>query len=147
MSDELTYVPTLLKMSGILVPPFSARGLQQTLEPIDAQANLRRNINGALLNLSAQQFEKYKSTITGNDQKPPSCDGVWAGKSVIVDCVAELCTPIGNAPIREVVEGSQYDEFGFTFYRPRLQMMVTGFSIQTNEWQAQVGWTMQLEEV
>ena len=147
MSDELTYEPTILRLSGIGVPPFAGRGLQQTLEPIDAQGNTRRNINGALVNLSAQQFEKYKSTITGNDKKPPTCDGVWIGKTVTVDCISELCTAVGSALERTAVDGSEYVEFGFKFYRPRLAMMVTGFSIQTDEWKAQVGWTMQLEEV
>jgi len=38
------------------VPPYSARGLTQTLTPIAAAANMRRTINGELLDLSAGQF-------------------------------------------------------------------------------------------
>ena len=89
---------TLLVLSGIGVPDYSARGLTQTLEPIDGSASLRRTINGALKDLSFAQFRKYKSTISCQDQEPPAVDGVWPGHVVTVDCVAELSCPTGGAP-------------------------------------------------
>jgi len=137
---------TLLVLSGIGVPPYSARGLTQTLEPIEAAGNLRRTINGKLKDLSVDQFKKYHSSITGIDHNPPAVDGVWEGKVVTVDCVAELCYPEGGSPARTVVDGSSRTENGFVFYRPRLTMIVTGFSSNQDEWQASVNWTMDLEE-
>jgi hypothetical protein len=137
---------TVLALSGFGVVPYSARGLQQTLEPIDQAAVLRRTINGILVDMSSPQFQKYKSTITGNDHKPPSCDGLWPGRQIIVDCIAEMAYPNGGTPQRPVVDGSSYSEAGFVFYRPRLTMIVVAFAIQADEWGAQVGWHMDIEE-
>lgn len=137
---------TILRLTGIGVPPYSARGLQQTLEPIDMQAHLRRTINGRLRDLSAHQFRKYKSTISGTDQTPPSVDGVWNGREVVVDCISELAFEEYGVAEREIVEGSEYTEAGFTFYRPRLTMIVVRFTTQRDEYQHTVAWQMDLEE-
>jgi hypothetical protein len=69
---------TVLTLSGIGVPPYSARGLTQTLEPIDAAAQLRRTVNGALRDFGYTPFRKYRSTISCADQEPPAVYGVWA---------------------------------------------------------------------
>lgn len=138
---------TLLLLSGIGVPDYSARGLTQTLEPIEASANLRRTINGALKDLSFAQFRKYKSTISCQDQEPPAVDGVWPGRVVTVDCVAELSYPTGGAPARTIVAGSSRTDGAFIFYRPQLQMLVTRFSVNRDEYGASVQWQMDLEEV
>jgi hypothetical protein len=138
---------TVLALSGIGVPPYSARGLSQTLEPIDQAANLQRTINGSLLDLSSPSFRKYKSTVTGSDQRPPSCDGLWPGQQVVVDCVAELAYHEPGTPQRPGVAGSSFSEAGFTYYRPQLTMIVTTFQLSKDEWGATIGWTMTLEEV
>jgi hypothetical protein len=142
MSDD-----TLLVLSGIGVPDYSARGLTQTLEPIEASASLRRTINGALMDLSYPQFRKYKSTISCQDQEPPAVDGVWPGHVVSVDCVAELSYPLSGTPGRSVVTGSARTQGDFVFYRPQLQMRVTGFSVSRDEYGAAVQWQMDLEEI
>ena len=59
MSDETTLV-----LSGIGVPPYCARGLTQTLAPIEAAGSQRRTVNGTLVDLSLTQFRKYRSTIS-----------------------------------------------------------------------------------
>ena len=140
-------VLTVLELWGIGVPPYSARGLQQTLEPIDAAKQIERTVNGALVDFSHSQFYKYKSMITGNDQQPPAVDGVWPGQLVTVDCIVELAYADSGGPLRTAVPGSVRAESGWNFYRPRLDMMVTGFTINKDEWGAQVGWTMNLEEL
>jgi hypothetical protein len=139
---------TVLNISGFGVPPYAARGLHQTLAPIDlqTQGQLQRSVNGTLVDLSLGTFYKYKSTITGNDQKPPACDGLWPGQQVTVECVAELCYVVGGTAQRAVVAGSSYDDGGFTFYRPSLVMMVTNFQTDEDEYGAVVSWTMELEE-
>ena len=138
---------TLLVLSGIGVPNYSARGLTQTLEPIEASANVRRTINGALKDLSFAQFRKYKSTISCQDQEPPAVDGVWPGHVVTVDSVAELSYPTGGAPARTIVPGSSRTDGAFVFYRPQLEMLVTRFSVNRDEYGAAVQWQMDLEEV
>jgi hypothetical protein len=59
MSDD-----TLLVLTGIGIPDYSARGLTQTLEPIEAALSQRRTVNGGLKDLSFAQFRKYKSSIS-----------------------------------------------------------------------------------
>lgn len=148
MSDELgPAFQTLLSFSGIGVPPYSARGLTQSLEPIDIAANLRRTVNGVLKDISFDGFHKYKSTISCSDQRVPAVDGVWPGKEIVVDCVQELCyLTTGGGPARTAVSGSSRVEGSYTYYRPRLTMLVTTFSTTLDEYGATVGWQMTLEE-
>src|SRR5436309_12059154 len=96
---------TLLALTGIGIPDYSARGLTQTLEPIEAAASLRRTVNGGLKDLSFAQFRKYRSTISCRDQEPPAVDGVWPGQVVTIDCIAELSYPTGGSSARPVVSG------------------------------------------
>ena len=139
---------TVLVLSGIGVPPYSARGLTQSLTPLDQAADLRRSINGKLIDLSVDEFKKYKSTISGNDQQPPAIEGIWPGLHVTVDCIAELSyltesSGSGGAS-REIV--ASRTEGDFTFYRPRLDMVIMNFSITRDEYGDVVSWTMELEE-
>lgn len=150
MADPIAADSTLLVLSGIGVAPYSARGLKQTLEPIQGQANIRRDIDGGLMDLSANQFKKYRSVISGQDVDPPVCDGIWAGQVVVVDCIAQLCYPAsqGSSPERTVVEGSERVDGDFTFYRPRLTMMVMSAPQMTeDEWSREVTWSVELEEI
>lgn len=139
---------TVLALTAIGVPPYSARGLTQSLNAIQQAAQLKRTINGALKDLSEEQFHKYASTITGDDQQPPAVDGVWPGLQVTIDCIAELSyKTAGGSPQRTVVAGSSRTEGDFTFYRPQLTMLITDFKIERDEYGAQVQWSMSLEEV
>ena len=141
MSDMLT-------LSGIGVPPYSARGASQTLEPIQASQQLRRTINGELIDISRAEFRKYRSTISCVDQQPPAIDGVWPGRVLTVGCISELSyLTAGGAPARPLVSGSSRTEGDYTFYRPSLTMRVVAFSQDTDEYGATVSWSLQLEEV
>ena len=141
MSDVLT-------LSGIGVPPYSARGASQTLEPIGSSQQLRRTINGELIDISRAEFRKYRSTISCVDQQPPAIDGVWPGRVLTVGCISELSyLTAGGAPSRNIVAGSSRTEGDYTFYRPSLTMRVVSFSQDTDEYGAEVSWSLQLEEV
>ena len=141
----MTDATTLLVLSGMGVPPYSARGLTQTLAPIPAAAQMRRTVNGTLTDLSAVQFRKYASKISCSDQQPPAFEGVFPGATVIVDCIAELAYPtMTGEPEREVV--ASREESGFTFYRPRLTMLVIDFEVDCDEYGAVSSWTLSLEE-
>lgn len=148
--------PTVLVLTGIGIPPYSARGLKQTLAPIDAASNMKRTINGGLADVSDPLFRKYQSTITGSDQSPPATDLVWPGRLLSVDCIVELSQEgslTATDPIiigdlgRVPVEWPPREADGFVFYRPRLTMRVTGWNIDTDEWDKAIGWTLNLEEV
>jgi hypothetical protein len=138
---------TLLVLSGIGIPAYSARGLSQVLQPIEAAGSQRRTVNGTLVDLSLSQFRKYRSTIGCSDMEAPALDGIWPGAMVTVQCVVELCFPAGGTPDRIAVTGSVRTDGDFTFYRPRLVMQVIGHSIEKNEWGAVTAWTLELEEV
>jgi hypothetical protein len=109
---------TLLEINGIDIPPYASRGLTQTLEPIDQAKQTRRTVNGVLKDISAIQFQKYKSSITCTDQQSPGLDGVWPGLVVVVDCVAELSYKTGGSPDRSIVTDSSRVDGDWTFYRP-----------------------------
>jgi hypothetical protein len=138
---------TFLQISVMGVPLYSARNLSQTLEPIDASKNIRRSINGLLLDVNHSQFHKYKSKITCTDARTPAIDGIWPGLTVTVDCVAYLCYPNGGTPQRLVISGCQFTEGSFVFYRPRLTMLVTSSTMQVDEWAGTVPWELDLEEI
>ena len=141
MSDVLT-------LSGIGVPPYSARGASQTIEPIGSSQQMRRTINGELIDISRAEFRKYGSTISCADQQPPAVDGVWPGQVLMVGCISELSyRTAGSNPSRNMVAGSSRTEGHYTFYRPSLTMRVVSFSQDTHEYGAEVSWSLQLEEV
>jgi hypothetical protein len=144
-SEEPYTTDLVLAENG--VPAYSARGLSQSLEPIGASQQMRRTINGNLLDVSGSQFRKYKSTITCADMRVPALDGIWPGQTLTVDCVAELCYLTGGSPGRTVVPGSSYIEGNFTFYRPRLDMRVVSFNPIHDEYGAVTSWTLDLEEI
>jgi hypothetical protein len=140
---------TVLRMQGIGVPPYSARGLSQSLEPIQQASQLRRTVNGNLRDLAFDGFKKYSSSISGTDQRPPNFDGRWPGLTVIVDCIAELSyTPDeGDTPQRDIVPGSERVEGAHNVYRPRLTMKIINLSVNVDEYECQTGWTLELEEI
>ena len=140
---------TVLRMVGVDVPPYSARGLKQTLAPIDQAANLRRTVNGDLKDIGFSGFKKYKSTISGTDMRPPNFDGRWPGLTVTVDCIAELSyTPDeGDTRQRTAVPGSEQTEGAHVVYRPRLTMKIMSLSIDEDEYGATIAWSMDLEEI
>lgn len=139
---------TILRLDVAALSPYASRGMTQSLEPINATSDLRRTVNGELVNFGDPIFHKYTSTITGKDQRPPSIDGVWPGRALSVECAAELSfvTAEGSAQ-RTAVGGSTRVEDTLTFYRPILAMMVISFTQVFDEYNAEWQWTLVLEEV
>lgn len=132
------------------VNPFSARGLQGTLSPIAmarGDDKLARTVNGTLVSLAAIQMRKYRVEISGNDQAPPALDGLWVGMLVSVDCMVELAHRTGTVASRPGVPGSARVEGDYTYYQPRLSMLVVEYEVQRSEWAAEVSWSLALEEV
>lgn len=146
---------TVLKLVGMGIAPFSARGLTQTLTPISQAAVVRRTINGVLRDLSDTAFQKYASTISCEDLQAPALDGIWPGMQLEVHCVAELKyevpdpeeDPIGEGASRPMVADSLVTRNGFRYYRPVLQMRVMNIDYDKDEFQAVRGWQLDLEEI
>lgn len=140
---------TLLTISGLGGFQYQARGLSQTLVPIPQLKQQLRTINGNLRDVSNPAFRKYASKITCTDVDAPPLDNLWPGMTVIVQCAASLSFLTGNSgsPYKPVVEGSEYTYGHFTFYRPVLEMMVMDHNHTFDEWKADNGWELDLEEV
>ena len=140
---------TVLRIQGVGVPPYSARGLRQSIGPIDQASQNRRTVNGDLKDISFSGFRKYKTTISGTDQRPPNFDGKWPGLTIIIDCIAELSyTPDeGETRQRTAVPGSEREESAHNVYRPRLTCKIINFNQDHDEYGAQIGWTLDAEEV
>jgi hypothetical protein len=139
---------TDLVISGDGVPPYSARGLRQTLEPIAVVAPAR-TVNGGLVNLAPAQFRKYKSTLSCTDWDQPAFAGLWPGSIITVDCVEEVgyktvggAAPEGRTIIATRVSGD------YTFARMRLSMMVMGpWTQDRSETGGSTAWQIELEEI
>lgn len=141
-----THTELVLSVGG--VPLYSARGLSQTLEPIEGSQQYRRTINGALIDISSDKFRKYTSKISCTDVETPALDGIFPGQILQVDCVCELVYKTATeSPSRTVVAGSLRVVGDYTIYRPRLLMMVTSFEQEISEYERAVDWTLELEEV
>lgn len=141
---------TLLIMSTIGVPLYSARGLTQTLSHADeAKPTPRRTINGTLRFLGLSSMRKFVSEITCTDQNAPAIDGLWEGMTIVVDCVCELAyKTVGGTPSRTVVSGSsRTTDDGFTYYRPRITFMVVDIEEGMDEYAHEYAWKLSLKEV
>lgn len=139
---------TELVISGPGMPRYAARGLTQSLDPIDAAAVLARTVNGELLNFAAPEFKKYKSTISCTDVEGPAFDALWPGDVLTVDCAKELAyLTITGTPARPVVEGSERVVHDYTYYRPQLVMRVMNYTAQQDEYGHTTQWQLELEEV
>jgi hypothetical protein len=133
------------------VNPWSARGLHGTLRPIamaTGSDKLARTVNGSLIDISAPQMRKYQLDVAGSDQAPPALDGLWVGMMVNVASHVELAylTSTGIAG-RPAVPGSVRTEDDFTYYCPQFTMLVVDLQVERAEWDAQVTWSLTLEEV
>jgi hypothetical protein len=141
MSDE-----SVLSINTIGNVPYAVRGITQDLAPIPATVFMERTVNGVLTNLAQTRFRKYRTTIRGRDQLPPAFDNIWPGMTIIVSCMVEIAEGSG-ARGRPAVSGSIRVDGSTTLYRPILTMLVTGLSIERDEYNAQVGWQLDAEEV
>ncbi len=168
MESELT-----INIGGL--PPFSARGCEQELTPIEHGA-FHRNINGDLIYLGSDTHAKYKSTIKCNDKAAIATDGLYRGREIELGCIQRLWqkftanqaelqldkTPVGESlyayseaqveiPITQVngklVSLETPNPGGYLCYRPLLNMRIIQYSLHTNEWGIKVGWQMECEEI
>ncbi len=144
MADEFTDL--IISPDG--PPSFSARGVEQTFEPIAVAAPVR-TVNGNLVNLAPPQFQKFRSTLTCTDVDPPAFSELWVGSIVSVACIEEVgyLTITGNAPFGRTVVRTRIGG-DFTFVRLDLLMMVMEPWRQTrNEAAGTTSWQLVLEEV
>jgi hypothetical protein len=156
MTHQVTSLLVITPMSGeggLILPPYSARGLSQTLNWITGASGggvlgsgVRESINGELINLFPPQFRKLESTITCKDVETPCLDEAYFGQIVTVHCAAELSYLTGSSPRRPEVSGSSRVDGHFTFYRPQLVMMVIEIDNTFAEFEREYSWKVGLRE-
>ena len=146
--DPASLVTTRLVISPNGLPPYSTRGAKQTLEPISATGHQVRTVNGGLLDLSPPQMRKYKSEISCTDLQAPAFCALWPGDLVTVDCAVFVGRPLGTSITVERTVINSFIDGNFIFERYQLQMMVMQpWSIDYDEYNAQHGWKITLEEI
>lgn len=162
---------TELFISGAGIAPLSMKQCTQTLEPL-VQGAFYRSINGTLVFVGNPDEQRYQSIIQGEGQAP-SFDQLPCGQKVEVHCLprfsqhmtersvilhrpfvsGSLCVvKVNGEPVAFSEEGSQAIALEDATpcrvtYRPKLQMMVKHFTLQEQEWQGVIQWSLSLEEV
>jgi hypothetical protein len=166
---------TILDIAEISFGLAADRQIKETLEPID-HGELRRTVNGVLMNLTMPEFRKYRISLSAADLFPPTLAGIWKGMQVTVQPISEIADRIATGGTvrtleRDPVAGSvrcvDIDgaevEFGLVgrlvtltgaaakpvkiFYRAVLTMLVVSWSADEDEWGAATSWRLELEEV
>jgi hypothetical protein len=147
LDGTLLVLTPLSGQATVILTPYAARGLTQTLDLVTNAQWTRRDVNGFLRSVADDRFRKYRSVISCRDGEMPAIDGTWIGEIVDVSCAVELSYPTGATPQRPAVAGSVRTQGAFTYYRPLLTMMVEALSDSFQEYQAINGWSITLSEV
>lgn len=121
---------TLVSISGIDLSDYAVRGLKLSLAPIPAATQLKRTVNGELIDNSSDQFhEKYAVKISCTDQEGPGLFGVRPGTEVELTCLADM---LGN--------GDEDTPIIF-------DALVVRYSAERGEYEADLVWELELETV
>lgn len=151
-------------------PPLSARGCQQTLEPIE-RGDFKRTIKGDLIYLGRHTHHKYKSIVACQDKEAPALESLWKGEEIQVGCIQRLWQKPANSQVKlerpprphsiiVLKEGKPFSQFEaqgnviqidewqnvLVGYQPILNMVLVDFTIQYHEWAHTSGWTLKLLE-
>lgn len=68
---------------ALFFPPGAARGIQSSFDQV-YPGELRRTVNGALVDLTRPQLRKYRLSLTATGQALPDLRGLWRGQLVTV---------------------------------------------------------------
>jgi hypothetical protein len=164
----------ILGVAGL--PPESARNCRQELFPI-ANGEFRKSINGNLMFLESNKRKRYGSIVSCRDINSPVVDKIWVGSQIMVGCIqnfwqsieansssVKLIRPPVDKSVTVVDNFGEYIRFDltdgdevrlyrmyteriFVCFRPWLNMYVTDFAVETDEWGMNGGWKIVLEEV
>jgi hypothetical protein len=115
---------TDLVITGVALPDCATRGMVEEIGLIDQSRQLKRTVNGTLIDLSDTNFRKRKWRVSGRDLRAPNFSAVWPGMRVTITTATEM----DNSPL--IIVG-----------------MLADWSTSFNEWEAEMSWTMDVEEV
>lgn len=140
----------VLTISGVGINPFSVRGIEQSYAPIDERSQNVRTINGMLIDVGDDAFNKLVTTIACEDMQSPLFDGIYPGKEVVIECVADLGydTATGQSATRPIVTGSQRQQGSSTIwlYKPILTCLIDEIETDAELWGKVYAWTLVASE-
>lgn len=166
---------SVLTINGLGLPLFSARGCRQELVPIP-NGHFRKTVNGDLCFIKLSDRQRYKTIIKCKDVNVPAFGNFRIGSIVKIDCIQSIWQNIEAGTqsielIRDFVDGSvlvinengqdvpfslngkkielksQNDSNLFVSFRPSLQMLITHFVAECNEWDLTHEWRLEAEEI
>lgn len=165
---------SLLKIQGVGLPPFSARGCKQELVPIP-NGVFRNTVNGKLMFLKTSDLQRYKTIIKCNDVNTPTLGNLFIGNEIEIECIQSIWQAVDPKTekvelIRDYVPDSIVlinknckefnfeinglelsinpvcDEQLFVTFRPKLKMKITNFYSSNDEWELNSSWQLEAEE-
>lgn len=85
---------------ALYFPPGSARGIQSSLDQV-YPGELRRTVNGDLIDLTRTQLRKYRLSLSATGQALPDLRNLWRGQLVTVapPVIWTAYAPAGSATI------------------------------------------------
>lgn len=167
---------TDLLIGGAFLPYGSARGLSVSVQPISA-GEIRRTINGGLVDLTRATHRKYRVQISGQDMITPTLADFWPGmltsmripvwfrqsiatptstitisRNVLSDADARVFDALGT-PVaftragRVITAAALGGEQGWVEYLPFVEGRVIERTEQHQEWAASANWSLTVEEI
>lgn len=166
---------TDLLIGGAYLPYGSARGLSVSVQPINA-GEIRRTINGGLVDLTRTTHRKYRVQISGQDTITPTLADLWPGALVSMRIPVwfrqSIATPTNSLTIsRDVLSDADVRVFisfgtpvaftragrvitaaglagaqGWVEYLPFVDGRVIERTEQHQEWAASATWSLTVEE-
>ena len=176
MSETIAKIMIDGSAADVFFPPASARGIQTSLTPIDS-GDLRRTVNGTLVDLTREELRKYRLSLSADGQALPAAAGLWRGMRCTVtppitwtaqvgagDTSVAFQRPAASArmfdavTLEELAEPSiAQDALSAAFsaannpawieYQPTFEALLTFRSDAADEWEASATWALEFEEV
>lgn len=139
---------TLLILEERAIPLYAGRNLTVSVKQVDEGKNIKRTVNGKAINLSNPAFRKYEVEIRGSHIWPPSLDGLWVGEELTLALPIDFYnTSTGATSGLTAATGSTGSYMGYSMYRPVMDVMVTDFSDEFDEWAGDHSWSLTLTQV
>jgi hypothetical protein len=120
---------------GFTLGEFAATGISMQMAPIEAAADLRRDVNANLVNVKdgVTAFRKYQFQISCEDMEAPGFSAasegrtaLWPGDEVTLICIPEL-------------GATEQQTFAALVMSP-------GWQVTRDEWGAITSWSLELEQ-
>lgn len=132
--SDLTLLGLTRTGGGFALGEFSAGGISMQMGPIQGAADMRRDVNGNLINIKDGNtaWRKYKFTISCEDMESPGFAMVSGGRTAL--------WPGDEVTLITIPELGATEQQTFT-------AMVIGWSVTRDEWNAITSWSLDLEQV